>query len=184
MLPAHVRFDKVLKNIPIKGVYEFLIKNPKLWLLNTQRQDYEGSAHIDTECIYIKGPKEFTKESYQEDIGSYTYPIPDALWSLIGALMYPVWGKYGTSFEIGYAMFVSLPPGGKVLEHVDEGKYADHYQRFHIPIYSKPGNVFTCGGESVIMREGELWTFNHRLPHSVVNNSEDERIHFIFDAVI
>jgi hypothetical protein len=39
------------------------------------------------------------------------------------------------------------------------------------------------GGEKTLMREGELWWFDNRQHHQAINNSDDWRIHFIFDIL-
>lgn len=46
---------------------------------------------------------------------------------------------------------------------------------------SEPECLFVCGDESVTMLPREAWEFNHHKVHSVVNASENPRIHVIAD---
>lgn len=82
-------------------------------------------------------------------------------------------------------VFISrLPPGGRIQPHADtRGTYANlpDIARYHIVLQGLPGSLFRCGDEQVHMRTGEVWAFNARLEHEVVNNSADDRIHLLVD---
>ena len=174
-------FTKIASGIPVKDLSDYLKANPQLWLENTIRQSFPDSPHIDTECIFVRGPSEFSFEEYQGTIDAQAYKIPDDLaihlhnvFRVIDTLM-PI-------KEVGYILIVNLLAGGEVFPHRDEGVYAEYYDRYHLVIDSAPGNSFYVNDEEAIMNEGELWTFNHRAQHSVVNFSTEDRIHIIFDV--
>jgi hypothetical protein len=82
-------------------------------------------------------------------------------------------------------VFVSrLPPGGRILPHADtRGAYAalPDLMRYHIVLQGLPGSNFRCGEEWVHMKTGDVWSFNAREEHEVVNNSADDRIHLLAD---
>lgn len=78
-------------------------------------------------------------------------------------------------------MVVRLAPGGAIDPHWDAGGYAAAFSRFHLVMDSEDGNTFHCGTESVHMRPGELWWFNHREQHQVFNHSGAWRTHLIID---
>ncbi len=73
--------------------------------------------------------------------------------------------------------------GGTIDRHRDEGKYAEHYQRFHIVLASEDGNVFQCGNQLQWMRPATAWWFDHRQEHDVTNGSNASRVHLIVDLV-
>lgn len=84
--------------------------------------------------------------------------------------------------QLGRVMISRLAPGKRILPHTDKvGAYSDHYRRYHLALQSGPGCLFRCGDETVQMRTGEVWTFDHLLEHEVANNSADDRIHLIVD---
>lgn len=83
--------------------------------------------------------------------------------------------------EVGRVMFTYLPSGCVIDKHADEGGYAAAHNRYHIVMAAGEGSVFECDGEEVEMKTGEVWTFNHKLIHSVQNNSVEPRIHLVVD---
>jgi hypothetical protein len=174
-------FKQLGYGLPVDNLKTYLENNPDMWKLNTIRQDYPDSAHIDTETIFIRGPKEFTFEEYQGNLEAYNYDVPQELSHNVISILMRCQTVIDAN-ELGYVLIVKLLAGGEVFPHCDEGRYAEYYNRYHIVIQSSEGNIFTVNDESVEMKEGELWTFNHRAPHHVINNSSEDRIHIIFDA--
>ena len=71
----------------------------------------------------------------------------------------------------------------EIPNHVDGGDYLDVVRRNHIPIITN-SNVFFCFDEEKInMKEGEIWEINNMKNHSVINNSDFDRIHLIIDVI-
>jgi hypothetical protein len=174
-------FQRVARGFDVQPALAELVANPDLWAIFTARQDTPGSAHHDTECIVLRGPKTISHESVFNDLDAdwlaYAYALPAlrAIIALAGA-------KLGDIEQLGRVMVVNLKPGGRIDPHVDEGAYAAHYDRFHLVLQSRPGNWFYCGDEAVAMQPGELWKFDHHTEHKVANLSEQGRIHIIIDA--
>lgn len=83
----------------------------------------------------------------------------------------------------GRARFARLPPGKTVLPHMDRGEYYRWRDRYHLVIRSENGSVMNAGGETVRMREGELWWFDNKAVHDACNDSDADRIHLIFDLL-
>ena len=85
-------------------------------------------------------------------------------------------------YVIGRVLVAMLLPGGVISSHVDEGKYADNHERYHFVLHSNPYCTFICGNEATQMRSGEIWTFNHKIEHQVINaDKENPRVHIIAD---
>lgn len=176
---SFVQLDRDLNVAPTLAA---IVAKPELWDEVTARQDYPASPHHDTKAIWLRGPKQLSVESVFNDLHATDYPSAHALSPHIVELLAPVlWSLRIT--ELGRVMIVSLKPGGSIDRHADEGAYAEHYSRFHLVLSSDEGNEFACGDETVHMKTGEVWWFNHQLEHAVVNRSQRERIHLIFDAV-
>ena len=80
----------LLTGLAVQPIIDKLEALPELWNDITIRQDYPGSAHTDTECIFIRGPETLTPEKYFNDLGSYNYPasmkLRDELAPLINAV--------------------------------------------------------------------------------------------------
>lgn len=165
-----------------------LAASPELWRIFTGRQDTPGSAHHDTECIILRGPKAITLEAVFNDLDAYWLDYQGAMPPLsvvlptVLALTFEAVRKLGAIEQLGRVMVVNLKPSGLIDPHTDEGAYAAHYDRFHLVLQSEPGNWFYCGDEAVHMKPGELWKFDHHTEHRVANLSDQGRIHIIIDA--
>ena len=81
---------------------------------------------------------------------------------------------------LGRAKIVNLPPGRRVLAHVDRGDYYARRDRFHLVIESD-GCRMRAGDEEVVMQRGELWWFDNKTEHEAWNETASPRIHLIFD---
>ena len=53
--------------------------------------------------------------------------------------------------------------------------------RFHVVLQGLPGSLYRCGDEEVQMLSGQVWWFQHREIHEVLNNSADARLHLLVD---
>lgn len=160
-----------------------------LWNQITERQTTAGSPHVDTKCIFLRWAEILTLDAVFNSIHAVDYPAMKELQEarpLIEKIISLVGGV-----ELGRVIITSLKPGGIITPHADEGKYADHYERFHLPLKSEDGNWFFIGkpgGEkkeydAIQMRPSELWAFDHKKTHWAVNNSDTQRLHLIVDCV-
>lgn len=176
-----INFRTVASQIDVSKLVSQLDSKPALFNAVTDRQDYEGSAHKDTRAIFLRWCKGLSLVSAFTEIPAFNFPAMGEL-TEAHELINKITSEVGAR-ELGRILIVSLRPGGVITPHADEGAYADHYERFHIVLKSEPGNIFYCGDESVEMKTGELWWFNHKENHRVVNHSNAERIHMIVDCV-
>ena len=153
-----------------------------LWDVFTARQDAPGSPHHDTRCIVLRGPVGdlLTNDVIFNEIHSVDTGAVEHLPAVVD-LCRAACERLGVK-ELGRVMLVELAPGGHIDRHFDEGAYAAHYQRFHLVLQSDVGNTFTCGTETIHMKPGELWQFDHRTEHEVRNASASPRVHLIIDA--
>jgi hypothetical protein len=85
--------------------------------------------------------------------------------------------------ELGRAKLVLLPSGRRVYPHIDRGLYYRLHERHHLVLKSTRGSWLRSGGETVRMREGELWWFDNRQVHEAHNDGDEGRIHLIFDLL-
>ena len=169
-------FKRIAAGLDPAGAIAELSRSPELWSLITARQEYEGSAHRDTETIVLRGPTTLeglfdNLEVVDFDYFVRLYEIQHLLQCALQSLKWR---------ELGRIMIVRLKAGGEITPHTDQGAYARYYARFHLALESSPGCRFRCGPEEIYMAPGELWWFNHQVEHSVVNNGPD-RTHIIVD---
>lgn len=93
--------------------------------------------------------------------------------------------KFEKNISKGYvvrALLVKLKANSNILPHTDNIKTLDKNNRFHIPIITNKKVLFTVGDEIKNLKEGEVWEINNgQKQHSVINNSNEDRIHLIID---
>jgi hypothetical protein len=184
---ATAAFERVLTDLPVQCLLDEINAIPELWEFDTWRQDTPGSPHVDTRWIALRLPESLwlpahvTPERVFEDLTVEDMPALDSL-PTARSLVHHLAAFVGAE-RVGRVLITELKPGGCIRPHVDEGGYADHYDRFHIVLQSAPGNRFTCGADVEEMRAGEAWWFNHKLGHFVQNFSNKPRIHLIIDLV-
>jgi hypothetical protein len=76
-----------------------------------------------------------------------------------------------------------LAPGSIIKEHRDRGAgYQFGNFRLHIVIRTHEAVSFVVDGGEVPMKTGECWYADFDRPHSVVNNSREDRVHLIMDC--
>lgn len=85
------------------------------------------------------------------------------------------------SAKFGRIVVAKLHPNSVIKTHVDEGNYVKAHDRFHLVITANPGVKFKCEEEEVHMGAGEIWWFDNKKEHSVVNKGDAERIHVVVD---
>jgi Aspartyl/Asparaginyl beta-hydroxylase len=86
--------------------------------------------------------------------------------------------------QLGRALLARLRPRGQVYSHIDHGDYYRIRDRYHLVLVSACGSPMTCGKQTQVMREGELWWFDNKQVHAAFNPSDEDRIHLIFDLSI
>ena len=177
------QFHRLMTSLPVGALLDALAAQPSLWDEITVRQEAPGSPHHDTECIWLRGPRDITLDTVFNELRAVDYPSMHELAQAVYPLVAPVLREIGST-QLGRVLIVKLKPGGVIDPHEDTGRYAKAYSRFHLVLTSAPGNTFTCDNQTVHMQPGELWWFNHRGEHSVRNDSDTDRIHLIFDAQV
>lgn len=169
-------FLRIADSVDVAPILCALAIQPELWNANDLRTTFPGSPHAEVDDIWLMFNR--TDGDVANDIQVYPYPA----WSLIPArdvvlnLMRRVNGT-----QLGRVIVTRLPPGKTIPQHVDQGAPAEFYSRYHIVLQSNAGCVARPGDEGVQFAAGEVWWFDNRAEHSVVNNSNDDRIVIIVD---
>lgn len=180
-------FKLIAEGLNVQPLLDKLAAQPELWTRITDRQNFPGSPHKDTETIYLRWAKDrslmggwydLTQEDHFETIAALAPEVFDLLAVSIEKIL---GATKQWDVNVGRVILTKMKPGGRITPHVDEGPYADRYDRFHVCL-SGASQLF-CGGEVESMIPGHLLWFNHKREHSVVNNCGQERIHLIIDLI-
>lgn len=173
-------FAKIAEGVDVIPALNALAAHPELWNANDLRTSHPASPHRDVDDIWLWFnivPAEASEVI--NDIQTVPYPAWSAL-PHFRPLVFDIMRRV-EAVQLGRCLVTRLAPGKAIPEHVDEGTPASFYTRYHLALQSLPGAVFTSGGEAVTFRMGEWWQVDNRAPHSVVNNSADDRIVLIAD---
>ena len=174
-------FQLIASGIDVVPILNALAVRPDLWNENKLRTTHPASPHQQTDdvwCLFNSIPDD--TEVLLDDCEVIPYrawhEIP-CLRPLIFELQRRVEG-----IRLGRVLITRLAPGKEIPEHVDQGAAASYFVRYHLALQSEPGAMNHSGDESVCYRMGELWWFDNRAPHSVVNNSADDRLVIVMDV--
>ncbi len=78
-------------------------------------------------------------------------------------------------------MLARLPAGGEVSRHSD-GNASHYIHKIHVPLITNPETIFHVGRQAKHLSEGEIVEVNNKRTHSVRNDGDQDRIHFIFEC--
>ena len=81
------------------------------------------------------------------------------------------------------ALLTRLAAAAEIAPHADDGYSLRRCHRIHVPVITNPDCLFTVGGLTFAMPEGEMWEINNRRIHAVSNGGVQPRIHLILDYV-
>jgi hypothetical protein len=160
-------FRKILSDIDVNPLLEQLSKHQDLWETENvwkENKSFTVLANVsDIVLRSIKGPGH----------NKLPFTILSEAQKIILDLMRAVPGEH-----LGQILITKLAPGQIIADHIDHMPpgIPVYWQRYQIPLSVKPGVIFKCGNEEVFMNPGEAWHFNNQVTHSVINNSNEDRI--------
>lgn len=177
--PPMKYFELIRSGIDVAPLLEEVYSQEEAWLLNTSRQD-KIRVQRDTNTIFLAGPVPRPDLNVNENQESHFTAVAK-LFPKAVAFMTGVAEELDS--QLSRATIVRLKPRSQVTRHIDAGSYYFIRNRFHLVLYSSAGSVLMSGGEQVRMQEGELWWFDNKQYHEAHNESDEWRIHYIFDLL-
>jgi hypothetical protein len=73
--------------------------------------------------------------------------------------------------------------GHVVPKHFDRHFYSDYTTRCHLVIDTDPDVVFLFENSRHVFQTGDMFLFNNKLEHGIVNGSQVDRLHLVMDFV-
>ena len=175
-----MKYFKLIRSaVDVAPLLAELRAQPEAWLADTARQD-KIRVQRDTNTIFLRSavprPDLHINENQESRLTAVSNLFPRAL-----AFMTEFAGEMNC--HLSRATIVRLKPKSQVGRHIDEGSYYFLRDRFHLVLESAAGSVMRGGDEEVRMQEGELWWFDNKQFHESYNDSEEWRVHYIFDLL-
>ncbi len=167
-------------------------RHPDLWQEDTFLRHYPQGPFGQTETIMLRFPEKvegLTKEQIEaykqnqlaghDQYEAVDYPAYAQLHEarpLVMNLMARVQGE-----RLGRVMINKVAPGGRIFAHADTPEQTRYYTRFHIVLHGLPGAVLKAGDEQINMNTGDVFWFDNKQIHEVINNSADDRVSMVVD---
>ncbi len=180
-------FTLVSKGEDVTALLDQLEESPELWDENPLRRVAPDTPHSRMSDIWVRyndiapfqASGDFSK--FNDAHIPIWYPawkkLP-ALRSIIFDLMAMVDGEM-----LCGVLITRIPPGMGIDRHVDDSWHVQYTKKFYVTLQSVPGAIFGCedadGVEELNPHAGEIWLFDNRKPHWVINNSDKDRITLI-----
>lgn len=175
-------FTRISESVDIAPLLEELNAGSDMWHVDTSRQS-KIRCQRHTLNIFLRAPKKPLPPGVRNanDVHE-SRPAPAAdRFPLCLAFCQQIAAELEA--ELGRATLVALLPKCRVFPHIDAGAYYRARDRLHLVLKSPRGSPLTAGGETVLMREGELWAFDNKVRHFADNPSREPRVHLIFDVL-
>jgi hypothetical protein len=176
-----MQYFRLIMRVDIAPLMTELNQKLDLFLVDTSRQT-KVREQRETEAIYLRSavkpyPPGVEGRDVHESRQTKMYARFPAITSWLETFVARIGGQPGR------ATIVRLRPFGHVYRHFDRGEYYKPRDRYHLVLQSDKGSILQCEDEEVRMQEGEPWWFNNKKQHEAHNQSEQPRIHMIFDVL-
>lgn len=116
--------------------------------------------------------------------GAYERQLEERLpacWRLIEQVMAILAADPDHKGHLHSARIGLIPPGAFMPIHMD-GIDGVSWRRYQLALQSEPGVLFTVAGEAKRFLPGEVWQFHAGRMHTVVNDSDADRITILLDT--
>ena len=172
-------FQLIAAGVDVLPLLHAVQRQPELWNQNRLRTTHPGTPHAEVDDIWLFFNQADDAATVVDDKDTIPYPAWQALPQarpIVFDLMRAVQGS-----RLGRVLITRLAPGKSIAPHADAGAPAEFYERYQVVLQNLAGSLFTIEGETVTFASGDVWWINNRMEHSVVNNSEDDRVVLIID---
>jgi hypothetical protein len=150
------------------------------WLIDQSRQK-TYQTHKDTSFFQLK------KMSYNWTINSKgkSYTVNNLKNKKAQEELEHIYSLLEKMFDgkIIRAELITMNPNSRIRTHRDRGDILFLARRIHIPIKTNKDVIFKVNKDLLNMKVSNIYEINNFQYHSVINNSEEERVHLIIDVL-
>lgn len=154
-----------------------VLSNGHLWDVENEKKRNKLECLTETRHIIFQFPASLQNHA----VSKYT-PLWDEWKSVLEPVIDGITKLY--PFEDGKTariMLANIIPGGQIGKHVDEYPAADVPHKIHVPLKTDESVYFIEEDSAYYLQRGNAYEVNNKVMHGVMNKSENERIHLIFD---
>ena len=148
--------------------------HPELWDQHNMRTTYEDTPFADTSDIWVR---------FGDDPATWSgphFPVFYPSWNALPALHPIVFDLMSRvkACHLGGILLARIPPGATIPPHSDAGGWHPEFYttKAYVVIRSNPHVINRYEDEEYVLPEGEAWTFNNLITHSVENHGQTDRL--------
>lgn len=170
---------KIVGSIPDELINESLsLIKTEFWEIDKMRNKMGSLTQTKSIVLrHFNDYKSVNSENWKNEIyNKQLYPIFE---NLINKILYVLRKEY--HFRDYIAFFARLKPKGIVGLHVDSGPFLETCHRIHIPIKTNENVFYIIEDQKYNWTKGNIYEFDNTRIHGVVNESDEERIHLLFN---
>ncbi len=163
----------------IDNVLNVISENPDFWKEDTTRQEMlcGRGSHKDTESIILR---------FSSNNIPLVYHNRERFENFIDLIM-PVLKKANEFYQYEYfdahrILIAKLAPNGVIKIHKDKGEGFHISHRVHWSLKTNKEVVFKIDDVILPFEKGKIIEISNLDKHSVINDSDEERLHLIFDC--
>lgn len=176
--------QKILEGIKVDDMINEINAIPQLWNKHTLRTQNADSPHREVSDIWLRyrDYAEFDEnnpQNFANEHESVWYPAAYQLPAVREAIE-----KIAVLVDcdrLGGCLITKVPPGKQVYPHSDAGHWHSEYylSKYLLLLQSAPQQTFEYHGEIHVGEAGDLFIFDNRPVHWVMNDSDVDRISLI-----
>lgn len=167
------------------------VEQANLWKEDSYLRDAPQGPFGDTETIICRFPPRAVLETV-EALKDYNQRVDEheninlAPWYALSEVRRHTLdlARALEATRIGRVLINRIQPGGRIFPHADTESHSNYWARLHITIHSMPGVKFRCEDETIEPLTGDVFYFDNRLEHEVINESTDPRLSMVVDLKI
>lgn len=183
MIMGNHQFEKTtsvrhLGKVDISSIKSDILALPQgMWEYETKKRENDFNCFHSTEHILFR---------FHHPTPDHTKFISKPLWNIWEQRLMPLIDEAVAPYNysngvIPKAMLAKLLPKSQIDRHVDRGRRNHHCHKIHIPIQTDEKVQFFIDDKPYALLEGQAYEVNNVIHHHVINDSEQSRIHFIFE---
>lgn len=169
---------KDLGLIDTSPLFKLLSEMPeKVWSIEDKHKENTFSVFHSTQHIVFR-----FIENFADPRQFYTEPS----WRMWSAFIQPTIDEIANRYHYTNPVFpkvmlAKLRAGCSIDKHTDKGQSNQYVHKIHVPIVTHPNVRFFEKDRSFFLEKGHAYEVNNLIPHGVINNSEIDRVHLIFE---
>lgn len=172
----------LLRRISVAEAAAEIDAHPELWDQHKLRTESYDSPHGKVSDIWVRynAFENFdpaNPAAFNEPHESEWYATSDCLPSVKHMVLDTM--RLFACTRLGGVLITRIPPGGKVLPHIDRGWHAEYYEKIAISLKAAPGQKFCFEDGEYESAPGDVFAFDNSYCHWVNNDSNSDRVTLI-----